>query len=172
MHLAIFVHRVDGLEPGFYFLVRDVSQLDALRAALRRQFHWTRPPGCPDGLDLWTLALGRFDDAARSVACNQDIAADGAFSLGMIAEFTPRLRAHGAWFYRCLHWETGLVGQVLYLEAEAAGISSTGIGCFLDDLMHEVLGLKGPAWQTLYHFTVGGALEDERLRTLEPYEHL
>jgi hypothetical protein len=151
--------------------VRDHSQIDSLRSAMRSEFRWSPPPGCPDGLGLWTLALGACDNVARSVSCGQDIAADGVFALGMLAEFEPRLRAHGPWFYRGLHWETGLVGQVLYLEAEAVGLRATGIGCFLDDLMHEVLGLSGNAWQTLYHFAVGGAVDDARLRTLDPYAH-
>lgn len=35
--------------------------------------------------------------------------------------------------YPRLFWETGVLGQVLYLEAHAAGLSATGIGCFFDD---------------------------------------
>jgi hypothetical protein len=171
IHLAIFVHRVDGLEPGLYLLVRDPERRDDLRTALRDEFRWTRPPGCPSELDLWTLAIGACDQAARSVSCGQDIAADGTFSLGMLAEFTPRLHEHGAFFYRCLHWEAGAIGQALYLEAEAAGLRATGIGCFLDDLMHELLGIRDTTWQTLYHFTVGGAVDDPRLRTLDGYAH-
>lgn len=171
VHLAIFVHRVAELEPGLYLLLRDASSRQALQSSMRQEFRWQRPPGCPDDVDLWMLALGGCDNAARAVCCNQDIAADGAFALGMLAEFEPRLRARGAWYYRCLHWETGAIGQVLYLEAEAAGVRATGIGCFLDDLMHEILGIAGAGWQTLYHFTVGGAVEDERLRTLDAYAH-
>ena len=38
-----------------------------------------------------------------------------------------------------------MIGQVLYLEAEAAGIRATGIGCFFDDEMHALLGLRGQA---------------------------
>jgi hypothetical protein len=69
-----------------------------------------------------------------------------------------------------LFWETGLIGQVLYLEAEAAGIRSTGIGCFFDDPVHRVLGVHPQTnWQSLYHFTVGGPLDDGRLTTLPPY---
>jgi SagB-type dehydrogenase family enzyme len=37
--------------------------------------------------------------------------------------------------------EAGLVGQVLYLEAEAAGVRGTGIGCFFDDPVHQAFGL-------------------------------
>lgn len=35
--------------------------------------------------------------------------------------------------YPRLFWETGVLGQVLYLEAHAVGLSATGIGCFFDD---------------------------------------
>ena len=59
---------------------------------------------------------------------------------------------------------------MLYLEAEAAGLRGTGIGCFFDDEVHRVLGLEDKSWQSLYHFTVGGAVDDERLRSAEPYE--
>ena len=38
-----------------------------------------------------------------------------------------------------------LVGQQLYLEAEASGIRATGIGCFFDDLTHRTFGLTGDA---------------------------
>ncbi len=41
------------------------------------------------------------------VSCGQNIAGDGAFSLGMIAEFESSLRRYGPWFYRRLFWETG-----------------------------------------------------------------
>jgi hypothetical protein len=77
-------------------------------------------------------------DAERS--CDQDIAGDGAFSLGMIADYMDSLVTYGAAFYRNLFWEAGLVGQVLYLEAEEASIRSTGIGCYFDDPVHEVFG--------------------------------
>ena len=90
----------------------------------------------------------------------------------MLAEFQPRLSAHGAWFYRRLHWEAGAIGQVLYLEAEAAGVGSTGIGCFLDDATHEILGLTDQRYQTIYHFTVGAPVEDTRLTSLPAYPAL
>ncbi len=71
--------------------------------------------------------------------------------------------------YRELFRETGVIGQVLYLEAEAAGARGTGIGCFLDDPVHDVLGLQGHAHQSLYHFTVGRPVDDPRLRTGAAY---
>jgi hypothetical protein len=89
----------------------------------------------------------------------------------MIAEFREAISS-GAYWYRRLFWESGVIGQVLYLEAEAAGIRSTGIGCYFDDPFHEVLGLEGNEFQSLYHFTVGGPVEDTRLVTHPAYAHL
>ena len=65
-----------------------------------------------------------------------------------------------------------MVGQVLYLEAEAQGARGTGIGCFFDDPVHRLAGLTDTTWQSLYHFTVGRSVEDPRLTTLPPYHHL
>ena len=45
----------------------------------------------------------------------------------------------------------------------------SGIGCYFDDPVHEVFGIKSRDWQCLYHFTVGGHVEDVRLTTLPPY---
>ena len=84
---------------------------------------------------------------------------------GAVVEKTP-------WRYPTLFWEAGMIGQVLYLEAEAQGVRGTGIGCYFDDPMHEILGLRNHAYQSLYHFTVGGAVEDPRLTTQPPYVHL
>jgi hypothetical protein len=50
------------------------------------------------------------------------------------------LRECGAWWYRRLFWEAGVLGQALYLGAEAIGIRATGIGCYFDDLFHGLLG--------------------------------
>ncbi len=65
-----------------------------------------------------------------------------------------------------------MLGQALYLAAEAAGFRGTGIGCYFDDVLHRALGLSGNDWQSLYHFTIGAPVEDLRLRTNPPYAHL
>jgi hypothetical protein len=169
IHLAVFVHRVDGLSSGLYMLARDPSKVPTLKAATHPHFAWTKPAMCPADLPLYMLEEGNAQRLAAQISCHQDIAADGAFALGMIAEFEPTLRRHGAWFYRRLFWETGLIGQVLYVEAEAAGVRATGIGCFFDDPMHDALGVKDLQFQSLYHFTTGEPVEDTRLTTLPPY---
>lgn len=169
IHLALFVHRVDGLDPGLYALVRDPAKVDKLQRAMHQRFAWSSPPGCPADLPFRLLEAGDARHLATQVSCFQDIAGDGAFSLGMIAEYREALSSHGPWFYRRLFWEAGVIGQVLYLEAEAAGIGATGIGCFFDDPVHQVFGFSDLEFQSLYHFTVGGPVEDCRLTTLAPY---
>jgi hypothetical protein len=169
IHLAIFVHRVDGLRPGLYFLVRDPSTEEALRSEMRPSFLWQRPAGVPPELPFYLLAPGDCRDAARQLSCHQDIAADGFFSVAMLAEFAEPIQQYGASLYRALYWEAGMVGQVLYLEAEAWGARATGIGCYFDDPVHEVLGLEGRRFQDLYHFAVGMPLDDPRLQSWPPY---
>ena len=170
--LAIFIHRVDDLPTGLYMLVRDPAHEPSLKKALRSEFRWIKPEGCPDSLPLYLLHVDDACEASKIISCHQDIAAEGVFALGMLAEFDASLEQHGALFYTRLFWETGLIGQILYLEAEAAGIRSTGIGCFFDDAMHEVLGISDHSWQSLYHFTVGAPVDDPRLQPLPAYWHL
>jgi hypothetical protein len=122
-----------------------------------------------DDLPLVLLAVGDCRALAQRLSCDQEIAADGFFSLAMIAEFDASLAEYGDAFYRHLFWEAGVVGQTLYLEAEIAGARATGIGCFYDDPVHDVLGLQGHAFQSLYHFTVGLPVEDTRLTTEPGY---
>ena len=103
---------------------------------------------------------------ATQVSCRQEIAGDGAFA-GMLAEYQARLVAHGPSFYRRMFWEAGAIGQVLYLEAEVA-MRATGIGCFFSMTRCTRLGFRDLAFQSLYHFTIGGPVDDPRLTTLPP----
>lgn len=167
--LVLFVHRVDGLAPGLYLLLRNRERLEELRKSVDVEFLWQRPASCPEGLDLYLLSAINAGAVAMEISCYQDIAAEGCFSLGMLAEFSRPLENLGPWFYPRLFWECGMIGQVLYLEAEAAGLRGTGIGCFFDDALHGLLGLGGNCYQDLYHFTVGGAVEDKRLATMPAY---
>ena len=169
VHLALFVHRVDDLAPGLYLLVREPTAAARLQEAMRDDFTWERPNEVPEELPLFRLALGDCQEIAEKLSCGQAIAGASFFSLGMIADFAGPIGEYGAWFWRRLFWEAGMVGQVLYLEAEAEGAGGTGIGCYFDDPVHELLGLTDHEFQSLYHFTVGVPVEDTRLTTLPAY---
>ena len=169
VHLALFVHRVTGLEPGLYLHVRDEAERPLLQTAFEKPFAWERVDTGARGPELHRLQPGDLRDAARAIACHQDIAADSSFALAMLARFEPELARHGASVYPRLYWECGLVGQILYLEAEAGGVRATGIGCYFDDAMHALLGLASSRYRSLYHFTVGGPVDDPRLQTWPAY---
>ena len=171
VHLALFVHRVDNLRQGLYFLCRDDSDILPIQDCLHRGFLWERPKAAPESLALFLLDPGDYRERAAAASCYQEIAGDSAFSLGMIAKFRENIKRN-PWAYRRLFWEAGMIGQVLYLGAEALGLRGTGIGCYLDDMVHGLLGISDDAYQSLYHFTIGGAVEDRRITTLPPYHHL
>jgi SagB-type dehydrogenase family enzyme len=175
IHLLLFVLRVDGLPPGLYLLPRTPAAAAELPGALAQRFASQRPVAdvdaeCPAHLGLIQLAdmgLQELQRTARALSCHQDIASTSAFSLGMLGEFDAATGdGHG---YRELLREAGLVGQVLYLEAEAADLRGTGIGCFFDDPVHQTFGLAGSRWQSVYHFTVGTPISDARIETGPPY---
>jgi SagB-type dehydrogenase family enzyme len=171
VHLVLFIHRVEDVTPGVYACLRDPAVLGEWKAAMRPDFLWEpahQRPGEPARLFLLVpIDAGRI---ANRLSCDQDIAEAGFFGLAMMARFEQPLRERGEWFYRRLFWECGLIGQVLYLEAEAAGGRATGIGCYYDDPVHDLLGLSGHAWQSLYHFSMGLPVEDTRLTSEPGYE--
>jgi len=169
LHLVLFVHRVEGLAPGLYALPRSETGAVLMRAQMRADMAWEAVAGMRS--PLFQLFAASAANAARTVACHQPIASDSAFSLAMLAEYDSGLK-DAPWRYRQLHWEAGAIGQALYLEAEAAGVRGTGIGCFFDDAVHELLGLKDSQLQDIYHFTVGTPRQDNRLQSEPPYAHL
>ena len=81
---------------------------------------------------------------AARLACQQAIASDGAFAVAMLAEFADSLQA-SPWRFNQLYQEAGLIGQSLYIDAEALGLRGTGIGCFLMTVCMRCSVLQGKA---------------------------
>jgi len=165
VHAVFYVHRVDGLAPGAYLLPRSDSGAALLAQALPSG----RPVAqAPAGLPLQCLAENpALAGSLRTLSCHQAIASDACFALSLLAEFDTL----EPWRYRERFHEAGLIGQVLYLQAEAEGHRGTGIGCYFDDAVHELLGLSGDPLQAFYHFTVGVAMDDARIVFEAPYAH-
>ena len=164
-HLVLFINRVHDYKSGLYILVRNDDDLEQLQTLTKQSFYWRESKF----ENLYFLQDADFQLLAKSISCNQDIASDGAFSLGMLSRYSSELENFGAHRYKELYWECGAIGQQLYLEATSMGLSGTGIGCFLDDMMHQTLGLQANEFQTLYHFTVGRGYVDSRIQTRKPY---
>lgn len=166
VHFVLFVHRVEGIEKGVYAYIRNQKDLQNLQDSMDPAFLWE---DCLQG--LYCLKKGDYRGAAQMISCNQEIAKEGAFSFGMLCRFSESLEAHGAIGYKNLYHQCGALGQILYLEATSLGLSATGIGCFLDDEFHALLGLRDQRFQSLYHFTIGRAIVDTRITTELPYRH-
>ncbi len=166
VHPVLLVHRIEDIAPGMYVLPRAEAAKDALRHSLRNTFTWQ---AADPELPLFQLVAARAGKTARTLSCHQDIAAQCAVAFMMVAEFAAPVAADPA-AYRHLHWEAGMLGHVITLEAEAAGWRGTGIGCFFDDADHDVLGLKDDQFQVIYHYAAGMAVDDPRLSTLPGYE--
>ena len=168
INILLFVHRVAGFQSGLYLLTREPHLSKQLDASLNPQFLREPVPNLAAHLNLQLLTpapAGELHRAARSLHCHQDIAANACFALGMLAEYNDVITNNPS-AYRDLHREAGLIGQVLYLQAEMLGLRGTGIGCFFDDPIHELLGLTDATFQTIYHFTVGLALDDTRIENM------
>ncbi|MDA3945681.1 MAG: SagB/ThcOx family dehydrogenase [Helicobacteraceae bacterium] len=164
VHFAIFVHDIETLEKGLYFYIRNAEHKEALKRLTRNDFLWEEKMP-----DLYLLEKGDFRSQAKFISCSQEIAGDSAFSLGMITQFREPIDSYGTHEYKELYWECGELGQQLYLEATALGLSATGIGCYLDDVMHRMLGFEDETFQTMYHFTIGRSIIDTRMSVREPY---
>ena len=170
VHLLLFVHRVEDISPGLYFLARSASPdtVSQWRPRCRPGFSWQ--PVRPD-FPLFLLQSADMSYDAMAVSCHQEIAGHGAFAVAMVAPLTATV-AERPFMYRHLHWECGMIGQMLYLEAEAHGIRGTGIGCFFDDAVADLMGITDGSLNSLYHFTIGHPVEDRRITTLPAYHHL
>jgi len=166
VNLSIFIHNVNEIEPGLYMYIRAKECKEKLQELLDIDFLWDEVEK-----DLYLLKTGDFRQIAKQISCSQDIASDGAFSLGMLCPFSEEIIKTSAHKYKELYFECGAIGQQLYLEATSLSLNATGIGCFLDDVFHQLLGLKSNQFQSLYHFTVGRAVIDNRILNIKIYEN-
>jgi hypothetical protein len=171
-HAVLYANRVDGLAPGVYLLPRSGAGAGLLAEALRTGALWKPVPEAPPGLPLQRIAEHpALAGALHTLSCHQAVASDACFAVSQLAEFNAPL-AGAPWRYRQLFQEAGLIGQLLYLHAEAEGFRGTGIGCYFGDAVHQLLGLAGERLQVLYHFTVGMPVPDTRIGLEAPYADL
>jgi SagB-type dehydrogenase family enzyme len=138
IQLYLYVHRVEGLEPGVYR-------------------HW------PDHAELELIKKGDQRVAAAGLSLGQFLAGNACVAFSMIGDLERAARAHGDRGYRYVHFEAGAIGQRLYLAAEALGLRATGIGAFYDDEVHRHLGITPEQGQVVYHFAIGYPVPDLRV---------
>jgi len=138
IQLYLYVHRVDGLEPGVYRFWPECAELERIKSGDQRV-------------------------AAAGLSLGQELAGNACVTFSMIGDLDRAMRAHGNRGYRYAHFEAGAIGQRLYLAAEALGLRATGIGAFYDEEVHRYLNLAPEHGQVVYHFAIGHPVVDARL---------
>lgn len=138
IHLYLYAHRVDGLQPGVYRFWPGSAELELMRSGDQRV-------------------------VAAGLSLGQQLAGNACLAFSMIGDLDRAARAHGDRAYRYVHFEAGATGQRLYLAAEALGLRATGIGAFYDAQVHRHLNLTPEQGQVVYHFAIGYPVPDPRL---------
>ena len=84
INLLIFAHRITGLEPGLYFLVREKKNVEEIKRKLRSGFLWEKVPEAPEALPLYILERGDFRSKAESASFLRSVFASSRFSRVMV----------------------------------------------------------------------------------------
>ncbi len=137
VRLYLYIHLVEGLEPGLYRHTPE-GELELIRTSDQR-----------------VIAAG--------LSLGQDLAGTACVAFSMIGDLEGSSRVYGDRGYRYVHFEAGAIGHRLYLAAEASGLGATGIGAFYDDEVHRYLNLTPALGQVVYHFAIGYPVRDDRL---------
>jgi SagB-type dehydrogenase family enzyme len=113
--LYLYIHGVRDCEPGVY-------RWDSGSSSLQQ------------------LHRGNVERVAAYLSLEQPLAGNACFAVSMVADLAAAARIFGNRGYRYVHFESGAIGQRLYIGAEALGWNATGIGAFYDDDVHRYLG--------------------------------
>ncbi len=153
LDFIFYIHRVEGLKQGLYILNK--SEKYPINLEKKEKIY----------KNFYLLKEGDFSFIAKNLSCQQDIAGDSSFAISMVAG----LNNFSAIDYKQMLFECGRVGQQLYLDATSLKFSATGIGCFFDDAIHNLIQIKD-GFEVLYNFTIGKEIPDLRIATYEPYK--
>jgi hypothetical protein len=171
--VGITVSAVEGVDAGHYLLVvdnddnSDANDCPVLTAAL--QAHYNKPIAAFPGLHKLLQEDGAdLREQASHSSCKQKIAHDCALTLSLFCH-APLLQqathsacplgreGQGVADYERMYWACGYVGQLVYVVAQAWGMQSSGMGCYLDDLSVSQFRLES-VLVPIYHMAVGSGL--------------
>jgi SagB-type dehydrogenase family enzyme len=108
-HLYLIVHAVEGLDSGAYVFHRDRGVLECLKQ-------------------------GNFRDQAGYLGLEQQLPADAAVDIFLLADLRPIFDRLGNRGYRAVQLEAGILGGKLYLAAYAQRLGATGLTFYDDDV--------------------------------------
>jgi SagB-type dehydrogenase family enzyme len=107
--LYLIVNAVEGFQPGAYVYHRNLRALECLKA-------------------------GNFRTQAGYLGLEQQLPADAAVDIFLLADLRPILQRFGNRGYRAVQLEAGILSGKLYLAAYAQRISATGLTFYDDDV--------------------------------------
>jgi SagB-type dehydrogenase family enzyme len=123
-------NRVDGLDPGVYFL--NVT-----------------------GFSLEMKRKGDFSQQIARAALDQEMAQAAAVVFVWVAVISRSSQKYRQRAYRYIYLDCGHIGQNLYLAATAMGLGCCGIAAFFDDEVNNLVGVDGQEETAIYLATVG-----------------
>jgi SagB-type dehydrogenase family enzyme len=101
------------------------------------------------------LSRGNFHAKSAYLCVEQKICGQSAAMCFLMADLKTLTAGAGPDAYRLSHLEAGLMGQRIYLAANALGLGCCGIGAFYDDEVRTFLGLGDTTWEPVYALAVG-----------------
>mgnify|MGYP001194365724 FL=1 len=126
----LVIHRVEGLDPGIYFLnVTDFS--------------------------LEMKNKGDFSLQIAQAALDQDIAREAAVVFVWVAVIHRSRQKYRQRAYRYIYLDCGHIAQNLYLAATAMGLGCCGIAAFFDDEVNNLIEVDGLEETAIYLASVG-----------------
>jgi SagB-type dehydrogenase family enzyme len=126
----LVVNRVEGLDPGVYFLnVTDFS--------------------------LGVKNKGDFSRQIARAALEQDIAREAAVVFVWVAVIHRSRQKYRQRAYRYIYLDCGHIAQNLYLAATAMGLGCCAIAAFFDDEVNNLIEADGLEETAIYLATVG-----------------
>lgn len=167
--LLFFIHHVENLMPGIYLYPLSQKTFDKIIPSFFKEVHKIENE---ENLPLFLCRKGDMRQIAGHLCCGQAIAHDGVLCASIFTDLEEELQNYNGFSYAPLHWEAGFWGQWLYLESEIFNLRGTGIGCFFDDEIIKITEgneKKKIFINSLYFFTIGKPICDERIKTYPPY---
>ena len=146
VHLALFVHRVDGLQPGLYALCADRAGAVTLRGRVQPGLRVGAAAGIPDDLPLFLLDRRRLPaHRPRSSAAARTSPPTAASASACSPSSTRRSPRAGPRRTAGCSGKPARSARRSTSRPRPPASRGTGIGCFFDDGVHQLLGITDHA---------------------------
>ncbi len=112
---------------------------------------------------------GHFRSEAEYLSLEQELCGNAGVTFFFLTRLKVLQKVLGPRAYRSAHIEAGIIGQGLYLAAQALDLGASGIGAYYDDDVIGFLELDEEGTAVIYDFVIGRPTDDKHL---VPGDHL